>query len=198
MGKLSQVLFSEGGKGWHVQAALLAVLVLFILLVSPFHVYSSALVAIIFGMGISLTGDWLLVKYGYSRIRLVTYSLAILFYSAAYWTQTSGLSNWWLPILLCASGIVTFLLILPQVDSHVFSTAAIGTLLLGLVWASGEWWIQQHQFNAVLALLGAGCLFVTALSLAIRTDGSVFSRANRVFLFGYIVSQVLFTLSVLL
>lgn len=198
MSRQSHSLSSDSGKSKSAQLALTLMLGLFVLLVVPLHPYYPAIFLLTLGLATQLLGDFLLVIRGYGRIRFITYSVASLFYSSAYWIQTNGISNWWLPILLFASGIVMLLLILPQVESRVFPTSVIGVLLLGLLWATGEWWIQQHSANAFLALLGAGGLLTTSLFIAFRKDGCVFYSDCRSCLIGYIVSQALLVVSLLI
>jgi uncharacterized membrane protein YhhN len=171
---------------------------LFGLLAAPLHGYSLALIAIALGIGVMIIGDFLLVQHGYTKIRFVTFVIASLFYSLAFWSNTAGIQNWWLPVLLFASGIVILLLILPQVEEYVFSTSLIGVVLLGLFWSAAEWWLQLRSLSALLALVGSAILFITALALAIRKERAVFLTRTPFVLFGYLGSQVLFTLSVLL
>jgi uncharacterized membrane protein YhhN len=185
-------------NGKSAQIVLTLMLGLLVVLIVPAHPYSAGLVTLAFGLAFQILGDFLLVSRGYNRIRFITYSLAALLYSVAYWIQTDGITSGWLPILLASSGIVLLLLILPQVESRVFSSSLFGTLLLGLLWATGELWIQQHSMAALLALFGAGGLFMTSLLIAFRKDRCVFYSQCQACLIVYVVSQTLLVLSVLL
>lgn len=185
-------------NGKSAQVVLTLMLGLLVLLVVPVHTYSPGLVTLAFGLAVQIFGDFLVVTRGYTRIRFITYSLAALLYSSAYWIQTDGITNGWLPILLAASGIVLLLLILPQVESRVFSSSLFGTLLLGLLWATGELWIQHHSMAALLALFGASGLFITSLFIAFRKDRCVFYSQCQACLIFYVVSQTLLVISVLI
>jgi len=196
--RLSGISSYQGNRAKYTPLVLSGMLGLFVLLATPWHGYSVALLAVAFGIGVTTFGDFLLIQRGYSKIRFITFSIASLLYSLAFWSFTSGIMHWWLPVLLFSSGIVILLLILPQVESHVFSTSFVGALLLGLVWSAAEWWLQHHSVNALFALSGAAILFVTALTLAVRKERAVFFSRTPFVLLGYLASQTLFTLSVLL
>ncbi|MGX9418629.1 lysoplasmalogenase family protein [Vibrio sp. RC27] len=188
----------QGSVAKYTSLVLSGMLGLFVLLVAPLHQYSIALLAVATGIGVTILGDFLLIQRGYSKVRFIMFSIASLLYSVAFWSFTEGVMHWWLPVLLFASGIVILLLILPQVESYVFSTSLVGVLLLGLVWSTAEWWLQHHSVNALFALSGSAILFVTALTLAVRKERAVFFSRTPFVLLGYLMSQTLFSLSVLL
>lgn len=181
-----------------VQVVLTLMLGLLIVLVVPAHSYTLALVTLAFGLALQILGDFLLVTRGYHRFRFITYCLAALLYSIAYWMQTDGITSGWLPILLAASGIVLLLLILPQVESRVFSTSLFGTLLLGLLWSVGELWIQHHSIAALFALAGACGLFITSLLVAFRKERCIFDSDCLACQILYVSAQALLVVSVLL
>lgn len=180
------------------QLALSVMLGLVILLFAPIHFYSLTTIMIGCGLTLFLVGDFLLVTRNYKRARFATYSAGCLIYSLSFWQQTNGITNEWLPILLCASGIVTFLLILPQVESRFLSTLVIGSLLLLLLWAVGQWWIQQHSLNAFCALLGSAALLLTSLLVAIRKEPSIFNSRCRICLLVYPLGQAMFVVAALI
>jgi uncharacterized membrane protein YhhN len=196
--RLSTIWSPQKGHAKYTTWALCAMLTLFGVLVAPLHGYAFDTLAVAFGIGTMIIGDFLLVQHGYTKIRFITFVIASLFYSLAFWMNTAGIQNWWLPVLLFSTGIVILLLILPQVEAYVFSTSLIGVVLLGLFWAAAEWWLQSRDLCALLALLGAAILFVTALTLAVRKERAVFLSRTPFVVVGYLSSQLLFTLSVLL
>lgn len=196
--RLSTIWSLQKGYAKYTTCALCVMLMLFGLLVAPLHDYSLDIFAVAWGIGTMIIGDVLLVHRDYTKVRFITFVVASLFYSLAFWVNTAGIQNWWLPVLLFSSGIVILLLILPQVEAYVFSTSLIGVVLLGLFWAAAEWWLQDRGLSALLSLLGAAILFVTALTLAVRKERAVFLSRTPFVVIGYVSSQLLFTLSVLL
>ncbi|BCL71547.1 membrane protein [Vibrio nigripulchritudo] len=83
--------------------------------------------------------------------------------SGAYWSQLDSEIIWWLPAFLFASGVIVFLLMLPQLDTLLAPVTLMGMVLVQLLWASGEVWLAQMSLFSLIGFIGSLVLLASQM-----------------------------------
>jgi uncharacterized membrane protein YhhN len=123
---------------------------------------------------------------------------AQLCYSKAFWIQLSGNMVWWLPALLIATSIVTFFLLLPQIDTLLFPVTIMGLVLVQLAWASGEVLLQRPSLASLAGFVGSLLFILSALLLAIHDYRHTLPWGQYWISGSYLLAQSLMVASVVL
>lgn len=132
---------------------------------------------IVGGLLVSMFADTLHSFKSRKSFYFVSYLLAQLLYSQAFWVQLNGEIIWWLLALLLAASVVAFFLLLPQLDSLVFPVVVMGVVLVFLAWLAGEVWLQVATRGAALGFLGTLVMIGSALTYAIHGYRKPMKRA---------------------
>ncbi len=152
---------------------------------------------IIAGLVVSFIADFLRIQHKKVKLCFIAFLAVQLLYSKAYWIQLSGPMIWWLPALLFAASIVTFFLLLPQLDTLIFPVIIMGMMLLQMSWASGEVWINTSTQAALLGFMGCLCFMISALILAIHDYRHPLRGGYSVVNASYLIAQGLIVASVI-
>ncbi|MBY6199584.1 lysoplasmalogenase family protein [Vibrio hangzhouensis] len=119
------------------------------------------------GLGLFLLSDVANQFSHVLKLSFAGYLMAQFAYSWAMWGQVNSQFVLWLPALLLCIAIVTFFLLLPRLDSFLVPVTIMGISLVHLVCAAGEAWLVQEGLSATQGFLGALCLALSAMLLAL-------------------------------
>ncbi|WP_394154699.1 lysoplasmalogenase family protein [Vibrio maritimus] len=122
---------------------------------------------ILVGLALFTISDGVVQWRRFTKLSFFGYITAQLAYSWAMWGQVNSEFVLWLPALLFCIAIVTFLLLLPRLDSFLMPVALMGLSLVHLMCAAGEAWLITRSFEAMIGFAGAACLALSALLLAL-------------------------------
>jgi len=150
------------------------------------------------GLAISFIADLLRIQHKQSKLCFTAFLVIQLLYSKAFWLQLTGAMVWWLPALLIAASIVTFFLLLPQIDTLIFPVTVMGMMLLQMTWASGEVWLNHPTLPSLLGFIGSLCFIVSAVILAIHDFRQPLRFGQTLIGASYLLAQSLIVASVVL
>ncbi|WP_064606337.1 lysoplasmalogenase [Photobacterium sp. J15] len=154
--------------------------------------------AIFVGLILSVVGDILLMLPKDRFVPgLVSFLLAHIAYSLAFWSQFEGNIIWWLPALLFAGGIIVFLLFLPSLGSLILPVALYIAVIVQMAWAAGEFWLTVGSTASVLAFAGALVFMLSDTVLAMNRFRGPLTSATAVVMTSYYLAQALFVASLL-
>lgn len=104
---------------------------------------------------VSLTGDS-------SRLSAIGYIIAHSCYVFGFLSMV-GSVTWWIPILIFALGILTFLLLLPNLERLLVPMLVYLVVMATLGSSSAEYWLSSQSPAANLAVMGAFMLMLCDL-----------------------------------
>ncbi|QXO16364.1 lysoplasmalogenase [Vibrio ostreae] len=107
---------------------------------------------------ISLTGD-------NSRLASAGYLLAHTCYVIGFISMV-GSVTWWIPVVIFALGILTFLLLLPNLERLMVPVLIYLVVIATLGSSSAEYWLSSQSTSANLAIMGAFMLLMCDLMWA--------------------------------
>ncbi|WP_136487677.1 lysoplasmalogenase [Vibrio sp. H11] len=107
---------------------------------------------------ISLTGD-------NSRLASAGYLLAHICYVIGFISMV-GSVTWWIPVVIFALGILTFLLLLPNLERLMVPVLIYLVVIATLGSSSAEYWLSSQSTSANLAIMGAFMLLLCDLMWA--------------------------------
>lgn len=155
--------------------------------------------AIFGGLLLSIIGDVLLMQPQKRFVQgLISFLLAHIVYSMAFWSQLSGSIVWWLPAMLFAGGVIVFLLLLPSLGRLIWPVAVYIAMITQMAWAAGEFWLTTQSTVGLLALVGALIFVVSDILLAIEHFRGSFKHSVSAIMSTYFLAQSLFVASLLL
>lgn len=150
------------------------------------------------GLVIAMLADGLHTFHLRPKLCFLGFLFAQLCYSKAFWIQLSGNMVWWLPALLIATSIVTFFLLLPQIDTLLFPVTIMGLVLVQLAWASGEVLLQRPSLASLAGFVGSLLFILSALLLAIHDYRHTLPWGQYWISGSYLLAQSLMVASVVL
>lgn len=121
-------------------------------------VSSGLLVSALADTIISLTGDT-------SRLSSAGYLLAHTCYVIGFISMV-GSVTWWIPVVIFALGILTFLLLLPNLERLMVPVLIYLVVIATLGSSSAEYWLSSQSTSASLAIMGAFMLLLCDLMWA--------------------------------
>ncbi|MGF1724449.1 lysoplasmalogenase [Photobacterium nomapromontoriensis] len=149
-------------------------------------------VAIMVGMLLSLIGDiFLMLPRDRFIAGLSCFLLAHIAYSIAFWSQLAGSIVWWLPAMLVAAGVITFLFLLPSLGSLVLPVACYIAVIVQMSWAAGAYWLTAANMPALLAFAGSLIFMFSDLCLAVDRFRGPFRPATAWVMTSYFLAQSL-------
>jgi uncharacterized membrane protein YhhN len=149
------------------------------------------------GLGVFAVSDAIAQWQQHTKLSFVGFILAQLVYSWAMWGVVNSQFVLWLPALLLCIAIVTFLLLLPRLDSFLMPVAFMGLSLVHLLCAAGEAWLIAGTSSSTLGFCGALVLMLSALLLALDQYHFQSRRARYAVSGSYYASQSLLVASAL-
>ncbi len=198
---LSGFISISANKNNHqLQAALFKTLSLLLLLVMLWSQTNQVGVPIWWaslGLLIAIVADCLYIYKKHQRLCFSAFVLSQLCYSAMFWTSLAGEIVWWLPALLLGVGVVSFFLLLPQIDRLIFPVVVMGSVLLQLNWAAGEVWLVNGNFSNAMGFVGTLMLTLSAGLLAIHDYRRSVNRGRYLISGSYLLAHSLITASLL-
>ncbi len=147
---------------------MVSLVLLLAMIIEPLFSRSMPAIWITIGLVIAMLADGLHTFHLRPKLCFLGFLFAQLCYSKAFWIQLSGNMVWWLPALLIATSIVTFFLLLPQIDTLLFPVTIMGLVLVQLAWASGEVLLQRPSLASLAGFVGSLLFILSALLLAIH------------------------------
>ncbi|WP_338165642.1 lysoplasmalogenase family protein [Vibrio sp. 10N] len=154
--KVRMVLFSL------LTHALLAAIILATDVLLPYQRW------MLLGLGVFAVSDAIAQWRQHTKLSFIGFICAQLIYSWAMWGLVNSQFVLWLPALLFCVAIVTFLLLLPRLDSFLMPVALMGLSLVHLLCAAGEAWLISGTYASTLGFVGALVLMLSALLLALE------------------------------
>ncbi|CAM4445974.1 lysoplasmalogenase family protein [Vibrio agarivorans] len=198
---LSGFLGSEAALGRKpVQAALFKALAFACLLFAAVTVESLPsllLFAISAGLIFGAVADIAFFVRRRLKLSYLAFIVSQLFYSSAFWFQVEGPILLWLPALLFAIAIVSFLLLLPRIDSTLFPTAITGFVAVQLACAAGEVWRVSPNCADLLGFLGCLLMPITVTLLSLRSQKASIWQDHRLVSSLFLMANALIVASVL-
>ncbi|WP_299017289.1 lysoplasmalogenase [uncultured Photobacterium sp.] len=153
---------------------------------------------IFIGLILSVVGDILLMLPKDRFVPgLVSFLLAHIAYSLAFWSQLDDNMVWWLPALLFAGGIIVFLLFLPSLGALMLPVAMYIAVIVQMTWAAGEFWLTVGSMTSLLAFVGALVFMLSDTVLALDRFRGPLPSATAVVMSSYYLAQSLFVASLL-
>lgn len=152
---------------------------------------------VLLGLGVFAVSDAVAQWRQHTKLSFVGFILAQVIYSWGMWEVVSSQFVLWLPALLLCVAIVTFLLLLPRLDSFLLPVAFMGLSLVHLLCAAGEAWLIAGTLSSTLGFAGALVLTLSALLLALDQYHFQSKRARYAVSGSYYVAQSLLVASAL-
>lgn len=154
--------------------------------------------AIFVGLGLSVVGDvFLMLPKDRFVPGLISFLLAHLAYSLAFWSQLNGDMVWWLPAMLVGGGVIVFLLLLPSLGKMILPVAVYIAVIVQMTWAAGEFWLTVGSTAGLLAFIGALVFIVSDTVLAVDRFRGPFKPSTMVIMSSYYLAQSLFVATLL-
>lgn len=152
---------------------------------------------IMLGLLLSVLGDlFLMHPKDKFMAGLSCFLLAHLAYSIGFF-QTFQQMSWWILFGFIATGILIYLLLLPNLDSMALPVGAYILVIAMMASTAAGFWLTYHNTPALLALTGALMFILSDLVLAIDRFRSSSHFSQHVIMVTYYSAQGLITLSVL-
>lgn len=115
------------------------------------------------GLLISAAADSLVSFHGdASRLSAAGYIMAHSSYVIGFISMV-GAVTWWVPVLIFALGILTFLLLLPNLERLLLPMLIYLVVIATLGSSSAEYWLNSHSPSANLSVMGAFMLMLCDL-----------------------------------
>lgn len=154
--------------------------------------------AIFAGLLMSVAGDiFLMLPKDRFVPGLVSFLLAHIVYSLAFWSQLNGNMVWWLPAMLFAGGIIVFLLLLPSLGKLIVPVALYIAVIVQMAWAAGEFWLTAGSTAGLLAFTGALVFMFSDTVLAVDRFRGPFKPSVTVIMTSYYLAQSLLVATLL-
>ncbi|WP_028025779.1 lysoplasmalogenase [Enterovibrio calviensis] len=151
---------------------------------------------ILAGLLFSLFGDvFLMLPKDRFIPGLLSFLVAHIFYSVAFWQQFDGEMVWWLPSLIGAASVIIFLLLLPNLGPLLVPVGIYIAVIAQMAWGAGEFWMDTHSQTAAYAFGGALLFMVSDTVLAFERFKGPFRLAVVLIMSTYFGAQGLITLS---
>ncbi|MDD1793494.1 lysoplasmalogenase [Enterovibrio makurazakiensis] len=148
------------------------------------------------GLLFSLFGDvFLMLPKDRFIPGLLSFLVAHIFYSVAFWLQFDGTMVWWLPSLLGAASVIIFLLLLPNLGPLLVPVGVYIAVIAQMAWGAGEFWMNTHSQMAAYAFGGALLFMVSDTVLAFERFKGPFRASVVLVMSTYFCAQGLITLS---
>lgn len=128
---------------------------------------------------------------------LVSFFLAHLLYSYAFFSQTDAHFNIWVPVVLICIGIIVYLLLLPTLGAMRLPVAGYSFAILVMAWGAIEVWLDVRSPFAGYGAMGALIFIISDVVLAIDRFRSSSAFSRHVIMVTYYSAQMLLTLSAL-
>lgn len=156
----------------------------------------SYLYFVLAGLAFSLLGDvFLMLPKDRFIPGLVSFLIAHILYSVAFWQQFDGPMVWWLPSLIGAAGVIIFLLLLPNLGALLVPVGLYIAVIAQMAWGAGEFWMAEHSQAAAYAFGGALMFMVSDTVLAFDRFKGPFRTSVLLIMGTYFCAQGLITLS---
>ncbi|MCW8329518.1 lysoplasmalogenase [Photobacterium sp. SDRW27] len=154
--------------------------------------------AIFIGLLLSVVGDiFLMLPKDRFVPGLVSFLLAHVAYSLAFWSQLDGSMVWWLPAMLFGGGIIVFLLLLPSLGRLIAPVAVYIAMIVQMTWAAGEYWLTVGSTAGLLAFAGSLVFMLSDSVLAVDRFRGPFKPSVAVIMSSYYLAQSLFVATLL-
>ncbi|STO55776.1 lysoplasmalogenase [Grimontia hollisae] len=159
------------------------------------NIYTHLILA---GLVFSLLGDvFLMLPKDRFVPGLISFLVAHILYSIAFWQQFEGAMVWWLPSLIGAASVIIFLLLLPNLGTLLIPVGLYIAVIAQMAWGAGEFWMNAHSQAAAYAFGGALLFMVSDTVLAFDRFKGPFKTSVLLIMSTYFFAQGLITLSVL-
>ncbi|OEE63664.1 hypothetical protein A1OK_06355 [Enterovibrio norvegicus FF-454] len=153
---------------------------------------------ILVGLLFSLFGDvFLMLPKDRFIPGLLSFLIAHILYSVAFWQQFDGPMIWWLPSLIGAASVIVFLLLLPNLGPLLIPVGIYIAVIAQMAWGAGEFWMNAHSQTAAYAFGGALLFMVSDTVLAFERFKGPFRASVLLVMSTYFCAQGLITLSVM-
>lgn len=153
---------------------------------------------ILAGLLFSLLGDiFLMLPKDRFIPGLLSFLVAHILYSVAFWQQFEGPMVWWLPSMIGAAGVIIFLLLLPNLGALLVPVGLYIAVIAQMAWGAGEFWMNTHSQPAAYAFGGALLFMVSDTVLAFERFKGPFRTSVLLIMGTYFCAQGLITLSAL-
>ncbi|WP_325891342.1 lysoplasmalogenase [Grimontia sp. NTOU-MAR1] len=159
---------------------------------------SSYTYLILAGLAFSLVGDiFLMLPKDRFIPGLLSFLVAHILYSVAFWQQFEGPMVWWLPSLIGAASVIIFLLLLPNLGPLLIPVGVYIAVIAQMAWGAGEFWMSAHTQAAAHAFGGALLFMVSDTVLAFDRLKGPFKTSVLLIMSTYFCAQGLITFSIL-
>ncbi|KXF82684.1 lysoplasmalogenase [Enterovibrio coralii] len=153
---------------------------------------------IVAGLAFSLVGDvFLMLPKDRFIPGLLSFLVAHILYSVAFWQQFDGPMIWWLPSLIGAASVLIFLLLLPNLGQLLIPVGLYIAVIAQMAWGAGEFWMAEHSQMAAYAFGGALLFMLSDTVLAFDRFKGPFRTSVLLIMSTYFSAQGLITASVL-
>ncbi|MEZ8145020.1 lysoplasmalogenase [Enterovibrio norvegicus] len=153
---------------------------------------------ILAGLLFSLFGDvFLMLPKDRFIPGLLSFLVAHIIYSVAFWQSFEGSMVWWLPSLIGAASVIVFLLLLPNLGALLIPVGIYITVIAQMAWGAGEFWMSAGTQPAAYAFGGALLFMVSDTVLAFELFKGPFKASVLLVMTTYFCAQGLITASVL-
>lgn len=150
------------------------------------------------GLLLSMVGDVFLMLPKDRFIQgLISFLLAHIAYSVAFWSQLAGGMVWWLPAMLFGGGVIVFLLLLPSLGRLMLPVAVYIFMIAQMTWAAGEFWLTTHSTTGLLAFVGSLIFMTSDTVLAVDRFRGPFKPSSGIIMSSYYLAQSLFVATLL-
>lgn len=154
--------------------------------------------AIFVGLMLSVVGDvFLMLPKDRFVLGLVSFLMAHIAYSLAFWSQLDGNIVWWLPAMLFGGGIIVFLLLLPSLGALIVPVAIYIAMIVQMTWAAGEFWLTVGSTAGLLAFIGSLVFILSDTVLAVDRFRGPFKPSIPFIMSSYYLAQSLFVATLL-
>jgi uncharacterized membrane protein YhhN len=145
----------------------------------------------------SIVIEGLLSSKRFMKLCYLIFLLVCITFSLAFWTRVSDPVHWDAVIFLVAGGIVLFLLMLPHIDKQLIPAIVLGAVLLELIWAASEWWLQERNWVSGIGLAGTLLLFIISFQILTALAKKTFTSVGPLSLGGFLLSLLCIASTVL-
>ncbi|PKF49170.1 lysoplasmalogenase [Enterovibrio nigricans] len=153
---------------------------------------------IIAGLAFSLVGDiFLMLPKDRFIPGLLSFLVAHILYSVAFWQQFDGPMIWWLPSLIGAASVLIFFLLLPNLGQLIIPVGLYIAVIAQMAWGAGEFWMAAQSPMAAYAFSGALLFMLSDTVLAFDRFKGPFRTSVLLIMSTYFCAQGLITASVL-
>lgn len=128
---------------------------------------------------------------------LISFLVAHIAYSYAFFTQIDSAITLWVPAVLFSVGLIVYLLLLPTLGNMQLPVGVYSTAILVMAWGAIEVWLDAINPMASYAAMGAFTFIISDLVLAIDRFRSSSAFSRHVIMVTYYTAQILLTLSAL-